>query len=153
MSSPSGSSSSLETVDLRVDVMQPPHLLPFAPLEPFEVRDSLSATPDSIRDALISDFRLYLPSTREAWIWFVHRNMELTQYFEAMFYVVKRAAVDTHEYCIDEEDVEYIRWQLSEWKIRFECTSEGLVWEFFGLHLPCWEVVLSQATSSGRIRE
>ena len=128
---------------------------PFAPLEPFEIRDALSGTPDTIREALVSDFRLYLRSTREAWIWFVHRNMELTQYFEAMFYVVNRAPVETDEYHIDEEDVDYIQWQLSEWQIRFgfECTSEAMVWEFFGLHLPCWEVVLTQATSSGRIRE
>ena len=153
MSSRSESSSSLDTIDLRIDVMQPPHLIPFAALEPFEIRDALSGTPDTIREALVSDLRLYFRSVREAWIWFVHRNEELTEYFEAMFYVINRASTNSSEYQIDLEDVDYIQWQLSEWKIRFECTSEALAWEFFGLHLPCWEVVLAQATSSGRIRE
>ena len=102
---------------------------------------------------MVSDLRIYLRSTRESWLWFVHRNMVLTQYFEAMFYVINRASTTSTEYQVDQEDEGYIQWQLSEWKIRFECTSEALVWEFFGLHLPCWEVVLTQATSSGRIRE
>ena len=51
--------------------------------------------------------------------------MVLTQYFEAMFYVINRASTTSTEYQVDQEDEGYIQWQLSEWKIRFGVHFRG----------------------------
>ena len=146
--------SSSEVGEFTLDIVQPQHLRVFAPLEPYEIRNSLTTPPEEVVALLASKMTHYLLGSYRAWTWFVHRSTTLAAYIGALLEVVESEPEPTPQQieAIDQEDMSFLEWPLAEWTHRFECTAEAISWEQFGIHLPCWAVVLNQA-SSLRIRE
>ena len=120
--------SSSEVDEFTLDIVQPHHLRVFDPLEPYEVRNSLTTPPEEVVALLASKMTCYLLGSYRAWSWFVHRSTTLAAYIGALLEVVESEPVPAPEQraAIDQEDMSFLEWQLAEWTHRFECTAEAI---------------------------
>ena len=120
--------SSSEVGEFTLDIVQPHHLRVFDPLEPYEVRNSLTTPPEEVVALLASKMTCYLLGSYRAWSWFVHRSTTLAAYIGALLEVVESEPVPAPEQiaAIDQEDMSFLEWQLAEWTHRFECTAEAI---------------------------
>ena len=68
-------------MEWELDVVQPPHLRPFAPLLAQEVEDMLYTMPPKLSGPVATFLLEYLDAMMISWQWFYMRSHDLKQYF------------------------------------------------------------------------
>ena len=138
-------------MEWELDVVQPPHLLPFNPLVAQEVEDLLYTLPPRLSKPISEFLSNYLESMKVSWVWFYLRCSDLQQYFLSL----QAAARDYHNPFIcegspeGESDASFVAFLSLEHSVRVDESSEAIIWEQFGMHLPCWEIVLNRRDNGG----
>ena len=144
--------SSDESIGWTLDIALPDHLTDFRPLHSQELDDILDAAPHHIASCLATMMWNHLRGMQVSWRWFYVRNYDLQQYFRSLRHVLRpyppTARFDRFPETT-EEDRSFTDFIYRDISSRFDASSECLIWEHFGLHLPTWQILLRPARIEG----
>ena len=123
------------------------HLLPSRQLWELELYDQLQCMPDTLAMHIAEACYWWIWGTKRAWRWWTLRIPALPRYLDGLLDMLEEFRPRTVSVSLRNPDVDFAAQYLADCWVRIELTAETMCWPICGIHLPCWEVVLQQATS------
>ena len=123
------------------------HLRDSRQLWELELYDQLQCMPEELAQHIAESFVWWIRGMKRAWLWWALRAPGLTRYLDGLLDMLEEfRAQDASEWpCRSDE--EFALQYLADCWVRVELTAEIMCWPVVGVHLPCWQIVLMQASS------
>ena len=123
------------------------HLRDSRQLWELELYDQLQCMPEELAQHIAESFVWWIRGMKRAWLWWALRTPGLTRYLDGLLDMLEefRAQEEPEWPCSVDED--FALCYLTDCWVRVELTAEIMCWPVVGVHLPCWQIVLTQASS------
>ena len=129
------------------DLPPVPHLLPARQFWELELCDQLQCMPEALSTHVAEACYWWIRGTKKEWQWWAWRIPALARYLDGLLDMLEEFRPQGASAELQGFQVDFAALYLADSWVRLELTAATMCWPMCHIHLPCWEVVLHQATS------